>query len=570
MKSLLCFAAEWLRNTPHCVTVFVGDVFEVSSRSVRDSLLPSRPSNYKGWSQRSMAAALKAVIEDGMSVRGAAEYYGVPKSTLGDRVSGRVLPGVTSGRCTYLSHEEEEELVTFLCRTALIGHARTRKEVMAIVDRLLSSRGKKTAVSPGWWASFVARHPKLTLRTPATLSLARANATDRVVIDNYFDELERALDETRLIDRPCQIFNMDETGMPFDPQPLKVVTWRGHKNPTQVSSGQKTQVTVVGCVSAGGQCIPPMVIWDRKNLPPELAVGEVPGTSVRSQLSNGTYYRTLQKYGRMRRCADFLPRVRVRLSGVTHFVVKVSCFDRFFQLSQVANDHFCVPGQIVAAMPRKRRAFGARKRSSSAPASACRLSPKRPKRRKTWDEDSMQAALKAVKEGESISKAARDHGIPKTTLFDRTSGRVAHGTKPGPRPYLNSEEEKELATYLKHCAKVGYGRTRRDVLGLVQTAASDKGVLRSSRISQGWWHRFLERQKDLSLRQGDSTAHVCMDAMNKETIDHYFALLHDTLSTNGLLDKPAQIYNVDESGVPFNPRPPKVVSPKGRQTKKVS
>ena len=113
------------------------------------------------------------------------------------------------------------------------------------------------------------------MRTPATLSLARANATDRVVIDNYFDELERALDENRLVDRPCQIFNMDETGMPFDPQPLKVVAWRGHKNPTQVSSGLKSQVTVVGCVSAGGQCAPPMVIWDRKNLPPELAVGEL-------------------------------------------------------------------------------------------------------------------------------------------------------------------------------------------------------------------------------------------------------------------------------------------------------
>ena len=46
----------------------------------------------------------------------------------------------------------------------------------------------------------------------------------------------------------------------------------------QVSSGSKGQVTVVGCVSAGGQCLPPMVIWDRKHLPPELAVGEVPGT----------------------------------------------------------------------------------------------------------------------------------------------------------------------------------------------------------------------------------------------------------------------------------------------------
>ena len=37
----------------------------------------------------------------------------------------------------------------------------------------------------------------------------------------------------------------------------------------------------------------------------------------------------------------------------------------------------------------------------------------------------MQAALKAVEEGESISKAARDHGVQKTTLFDRISGRVA-------------------------------------------------------------------------------------------------------------------------------------------------
>ena len=243
-----------------------------------ESLLPSRPCTYKGWTQESMTSAIKAVVDDGMSVRGAAEYYGVPKSTLGDRISGRVLPGAKSGPNTYLSSEEEEELVNFLCRTALVGHARTRKEVLAIVNRILSSRGKNKDVSPGWWAAFVARHPMLTLRTPATLSISRANATDPVVIDSYFDELERALEENGLTDKPCQIFNMDETGVPLDPNPLKIVTWRGHKNPAQVSSGSKGQVTVVGCVSAGGQCLPPMVIWDRKHLPPELAVGEVPGT----------------------------------------------------------------------------------------------------------------------------------------------------------------------------------------------------------------------------------------------------------------------------------------------------
>ena len=48
-------------------------------------------------------------------------------------------------------------------------------------------------------------------------------------------------------------------------------------------------------------------------------------------------------------------------------------------------------------------------------------------------------------------------------------------------------------------------------------------------------------------------------------MDHYFSLLHDTMVTHDLLDKPAQIYNVDESGVP---RPPKIISAKRRGTKK--
>ena len=43
----------------------------------------------------------------------------------------------------------------------------------------------------------------------------------------------------------------------------------------------------------------------------------------------------------------------------------------------------------------------------------------------------------------------------------------------------------------------------------------------------------------------------------------------ETLEAYNLVGRPAQIYNVDESGMLLNPRPPKVVSPKGRQTKKV-
>ena len=74
-----------------------------------------------------MLAATKAVIEVGMSVRQAADLHQVPKGTLGDRVSGRVLLGARSGPRTYLSSEEEEELVIFLPRGRPRGAVNKRK-----------------------------------------------------------------------------------------------------------------------------------------------------------------------------------------------------------------------------------------------------------------------------------------------------------------------------------------------------------------------------------------------------------------------------------------------------------
>ena len=47
-----------------------------------------------------------------------------------------------------------------------------------------------------------------------------------------------------------------------------------------------------------------------------------------------------------------------------------------------------------------------------------------------------------------MSGAARDYGVPKMTLFDRVSGRMIHGVKPGPRPYLSPREEGTLGHFL--------------------------------------------------------------------------------------------------------------------------
>ena len=178
-----------------------------------------------------------------------------------------------------MTDKEEAELVDFLLRCASIGYPKTRKQALAIVQRPLDSRNAQHTVTDGWWASFCRRHPVLSLRTPAPLSRARAAASNSESIERYFDLLEETLDVYRLRERPHLIFNMDETGMPLNPKPPKVIASSKARTVTSTSSGDKTQQTIVGCVSAGGRAMPPMVIWDRKSITPTHAKGEVGGTT---------------------------------------------------------------------------------------------------------------------------------------------------------------------------------------------------------------------------------------------------------------------------------------------------
>ena len=248
-------------------------------RSVSPPKFAARPVQYKSWSQDGMTKALDAVSRKEMSIREAAERFNVPKSTLGDRASGRIQHGATSGPNKYLTSSEEKELTSFIIRCASIGFPKTRHEVISLVQNIVDSKGIDTLVSSGWWQAFCKRNPTVTLRAPAPLSKARAYATDPELISRYYDLLEETLVQHDLEHKPCQIYNMDETGLPLNPKSMKCIYKKGEKNPLAPCSGDKSQITVVSCVSASGSCMPPVVIIKRKTLPSYYKVGEVPGTN---------------------------------------------------------------------------------------------------------------------------------------------------------------------------------------------------------------------------------------------------------------------------------------------------
>ena len=238
----------------------------------------SHPLCYRHYSEIQLENAVKAVLNDHLSLRRAALLYGVPRSTLSDHITGKILPGAHSGPKSYLSTDEEAELAKFLVRCSMMGYSKSKSEVIALIQRVVNRKGLQVNVTHGWWDSFRKRHPELTLRVPTPLSQARSQATDVEVLSHYFDLLEETIISNDLHGKPHLIFNMDESGMPLDPAPPKLIFRRGAAAAHAVGSGDKTQITVVGCVSASGYCLPPMVIWDRKTLNPELANGEVPGT----------------------------------------------------------------------------------------------------------------------------------------------------------------------------------------------------------------------------------------------------------------------------------------------------
>ena len=240
----------------------------------------NRSSKRKQWSEEQMAAALNAVLKDGLSGNRAADAHGVPRTTLKDRLSGRVLHGVNPGPQPYLTKNEETDLASHLLTASSIGYGKTRRDVRCIVESYLKQKGtlKGTVISNGWWEKFLKRNPSLSLRSGDSTAGVRMDAITSDNLEMYFDLLRNIYDDFEFDKFPESIYNMDETGVPLSPQPPKIIARKGQKKVRYRTTGDKAQITVIGCGSATGQAIPPFIIFAAKQISPLWTIDEVNGS----------------------------------------------------------------------------------------------------------------------------------------------------------------------------------------------------------------------------------------------------------------------------------------------------
>lgn len=222
----------------------------------------------KKWDDKSMRDALKAVVDDRVSVSGAAKKFSVPRRTLDDRVKGRVRHGSCPGPKTALSKEEEGALCSYLIYMAERGFPLTPKMVMAFAWAIAIKSGRQHCFSDSgptkrWWLGFRRRHPQLTLRKVDKLERNRAECLSPEVVSEYFELLKKTLSDKGILNSPRHIFNCDETFLPLDETREKAVTVRNAKSVYSQSPGSTEHITMLCCASASGGALPPMIIYPK-------------------------------------------------------------------------------------------------------------------------------------------------------------------------------------------------------------------------------------------------------------------------------------------------------------------
>ena len=112
-------------------------------RKLKEKKGSKRLGNYRSkYTEETFLKALKAVKDKRMSLRDAQKEYGVPKTTLIDRLAGR--RGDKLGRSTVLSKEEVEFLVERILVMGEWGFPLAKRDLTQIVEDYLDRQGRTT------------------------------------------------------------------------------------------------------------------------------------------------------------------------------------------------------------------------------------------------------------------------------------------------------------------------------------------------------------------------------------------------------------------------------------------
>lgn len=80
------------------------------------------------------------------------------------------------------------------------------------------------------------------------------------VVDKYFADLSKIVVNLDLQEKSENIWNCDETGKQLEHTPVNVIASRGSKSVVGRTGNDRSNITIMTCVNATGDSMPPMLI----------------------------------------------------------------------------------------------------------------------------------------------------------------------------------------------------------------------------------------------------------------------------------------------------------------------
>lgn len=177
------------------------------------------------YTEEAMAEAVEAIKSGNIGIREACRQYGVPRSSVQVRISGRIpAKHRKTGPEPILGIDGEQKVVDWIIKLAKCGIPVSKEKLLETVKNILKDMGKADKfegkrLCQTWHQNFLKIHPEISIREPES------------TIRKWFEELECFLTEKGMMDimdDPERILNADETGISLCPKTGKVLAPKGY------------------------------------------------------------------------------------------------------------------------------------------------------------------------------------------------------------------------------------------------------------------------------------------------------------------------------------------------------
>ncbi|XP_033726756.1 uncharacterized protein LOC117316324 [Pecten maximus] len=168
----------------------------------------------------------------------------------------------------------------------------------------------------------------------------------------------------------------------------------------------------------------------------------------------------------------------------------------------------------------------------------------------------------------SLRKASKTYGIAKSTLSDKVN--LKTNVTQIYKTALTPAEENRLAEWAVNMAKIGYGRTKNELLETVKKIMDNDGrpnPFSNNKPGKDWYYAFVKRHPELANRTPMQLAKE-RALITPTKVKYWFRDFKDHMDTEvkdaSIFSDPSRWYNADESGFALCPKSGKVIAAKGQ------